>query len=105
MVCRSDGCIIPDVPLEEEGDIKPQLSRYGINLIRLVSLTSPEHRLEKITERAEGFLYAVAINGVTGLLERCDGVIVGSRIIEYFLNGQEKQIMELIDASQHQSIK
>ena len=39
----------------------------GIGLIPLVSLTSPPERIRKITETAEGFVYAVTVNGITGV--------------------------------------
>jgi tryptophan synthase alpha chain len=61
-----DGCIIPDMPIEEEGIISGALKESGIALIRLVTLTSPEERVKKIADGAEGFLYAVTIKGITG---------------------------------------
>ncbi|RFU63418.1 tryptophan synthase subunit alpha [Peribacillus glennii] len=61
-----DGCIIPDMPLEEEGIISGELKQSGIALVRLVTLTSPAERIKKIADGAEGFLYAVTIKGTTG---------------------------------------
>lgn len=61
-----DGCIIPDLPLEEEEIITPLLEEAGIELIRLVTLTSPLERIEKIAQRSKGFLYAVTVTGITG---------------------------------------
>lgn len=61
-----DGCIIPDMPLEEEGIISGSLKRAEIALIRLVTLTSPEERIKRIADGAEAFLYAVTIKGTTG---------------------------------------
>lgn len=61
-----DGCIIPDMPLEEEGIVSEPLKRSEIALIRLVTLTSPEERIRKIADGAEGFLYAVTVKGITG---------------------------------------
>lgn len=66
--CRKtgvSGCIIPDLPYEEEQILEP-LKEQGILLIRLVSLTSPRERIEKIADGARGFLYAVTVNGITG---------------------------------------
>ena len=62
-----DGCIIPDVPLEEEQEIKPILQAYDMAFIRLASIVSPTERLHQISEGAEGFLYAVTVKGVTGV--------------------------------------
>jgi len=132
-----DGCIIPDLPLEEEQEIKPLLQRFGLALIRLASITSPPERLKQLTDGAEGFIYAVTVKGVTGVRREfdtdptqyvkalkemssvpvlagfgistpehvrrmssaCDGVIVGSQIIQHFQNGEESQIEILIQAA------
>mgnify|MGYP000379307033 CR=1 FL=1 len=37
-----------------------------IALLTLVSLTSPIERIKKLTADAEGFIYAVTVNGITG---------------------------------------
>ncbi len=60
------GIILPDVPFEEEEEIKVHLSAHDIALIRLVTLTSDENRIKALSEGAEGFLYAVTIKGTTG---------------------------------------
>src|SRR5699024_379647 len=60
------GIILPDVPLEEEEDLKVHFSEHDIALIRLVTLTSDENRIKELSEGAEGFLYAVTIKGTTG---------------------------------------
>lgn len=60
------GIILPDVPFEEEEEIKEHLSAYDIAVIRLVTLTSDEERIKELSEGAEGFLYAVTIKGTTG---------------------------------------
>src|SRR5699024_3999820 len=59
------GIILPDVPLEEEEEIKVHLSENDIALIRLVTLTSDADRIRELAEGAEGFLYAVTIKGTT----------------------------------------
>ncbi|CEG27497.1 tryptophan synthase subunit alpha [Bacillus sp. B-jedd] len=61
-----DGCIIPDMPAEEEALVEPYLSSVGIELIRLVTLTTPIARIRDISEKGSGFLYAVTVKGVTG---------------------------------------
>lgn len=66
LLCGVDGVIVPDLPLEEEEILAPYLRRNDIALVRLVSLTSPPDRQAVIASRAEGFLYAVAVNGTTG---------------------------------------
>src|SRR5690625_45555 len=60
------GLIIPDIPLEEEGDLPDLIAEHELAFIRLATLTSPEERLTKIANRTTGFLYAVTVTGTTG---------------------------------------
>lgn len=61
------GIIVPDLPLEESALVKPALEKGEIALVPLVSLTSPKERIEKIVAAGEGFIYAVTVNGITGV--------------------------------------
>ena len=139
-ICKKigiDGCIIPDVPLEEEQDIKPILQENDLAFIRLASIMSPPERLKQLASGAEGFIYAVTVKGVTGIRNEfstdpsryvdllkqmsdvpvlagfgistpehvrqmsrvCDGVIVGSQVIQHLQNGEQHLIKELIQAA------
>jgi tryptophan synthase alpha chain len=117
-----DGCIIPDLPLEEEDIIAPQLADAQVELIRLITPATPLERITEIAGRGKGFLYAVTVKGITGtrnlfdndlnefldavkklspipvlagfgisnedqmkeLTKNCDGVVVGSKIVDLF---------------------
>ena len=61
------GVIIPDMPLEEKDILHPYLKASNIALIQLISLTSDADRMEKLAKASEGFIYAVTVNGVTGV--------------------------------------
>ncbi|WP_342513769.1 tryptophan synthase subunit alpha [Sporosarcina sp. FSL K6-1522] len=61
------GLIIPDLPHEESGLVRSAFTDAELALIPLVSLTSPPDRIEKITAAGEGFIYAVTVNGITGV--------------------------------------
>ena len=61
------GLIVPDMPLEESALLTDALKETDVALIQLVSLTSPAERIEKIAKAAEGFIYAVTVNGITGV--------------------------------------
>jgi tryptophan synthase alpha chain len=60
------GVILPDVPLEESGELRPVLARAGIALVDLVAPTSGDERVAAIARQTEGFLYLVSLTGVTG---------------------------------------
>ncbi len=60
------GAIVPDLPLDEAGEIGEELRAVGLPLIPLVAPTTPEVRRRRICERAEGFVYVVSDTRVTG---------------------------------------
>src|SRR5580692_12063752 len=61
-----DGLIIVDLPPEEDAELAEPARRAGLDLVRLATPTSDEHRLPTIVQRASGFVYYVAIAGITG---------------------------------------
>ena len=61
-----DGVIVVDLPPEEDAELTGPARSAGLDLIRLATPTSDEQRLPLIVERAGGFLYYVAIAGITG---------------------------------------
>ncbi|WP_039043439.1 tryptophan synthase subunit alpha [Sporosarcina sp. ZBG7A] len=61
------GLIIPDLPHEERGLLSDALIGKDIALVPLISLTSSLERIEKNARKAEGFVYAVTVNGITGV--------------------------------------
>ena len=61
-----DGLIIVDLPPEESHDLELAVQKSQLNLIRLVTPTTDEARLDKLLNGAGGFLYYVSITGVTG---------------------------------------
>ena len=129
-----DGCIIPDLPIEEEEIITHQLEGTDIELIRLVTLTTPLERIKTISSKGKGFLYTVTVKGITGARNKydaellqflktvkevsaipvmagfgistkdqiteltvyCDGVIVGSRIVDLFAQNGLSEMEELM---------
>ncbi|MHA6766656.1 tryptophan synthase subunit alpha [Sphingobium ummariense] len=61
-----DGVICVDVPPEEDPEIGPALRAAGIHLIRLATPTTDAARLPTVLNGASGFLYHVAVAGITG---------------------------------------
>lgn len=60
-----DGLVIPDLPSEENDEIKEYTEKYGVYQINLVSPTSKD-RIKNIAESSKGFLYCISSLGVTG---------------------------------------
>ena len=63
-----DGILIADMPVEESGPVMKEAAKTGIDQIFMVSETTSPERLERILEKAQGFLYLVSHMGVTGVL-------------------------------------
>jgi tryptophan synthase alpha chain len=61
-----DGCIVVDLPPEEAGELAPALAEQGLHLVRLATPTTDARRLPAVLDGASGFLYYVAVAGVTG---------------------------------------
>jgi tryptophan synthase alpha chain len=61
-----DGCIIPDVPLEEYDNFWT-VKADGIDIILLATPTSPAERIQKIDQVSSGFVYCVSVTGTTGV--------------------------------------
>jgi tryptophan synthase alpha chain len=68
----ASGLIVPDLPLEEAGDIEQACEAHGIALVPLVAPTTPDERLRAIGARARGFLYTVSVVGTTGERETAE---------------------------------
>jgi len=61
-----DGTILVDLPPEEDQPIRDAYAEHGLSVIRLATPTTNEARMAKVAEGASGFLYYVAVAGVTG---------------------------------------
>ena len=62
----ADGVIVVDLPPEEDAELAVPAHAAGLDVIRLATPTSDERRLPRIVAHASGFLYYVAIAGITG---------------------------------------
>jgi tryptophan synthase alpha chain len=61
-----DGILIADMPVEESGEVCEAAARHEIDPVFLITQTTSEERIKKIAEKARGYLYLVAVLGVTG---------------------------------------
>lgn len=62
-----DGLIIVDLPPEEDAELRSPANAAGIDIIRLATPTTDDARLETVLNGASGFVYYVAVAGVTGV--------------------------------------
>jgi tryptophan synthase alpha chain len=66
----ASGLIVPDLPHDEAGEVRAACDAEGLALVPLVAPTSTPERIAEIGAGARGFVYTVALTGVTG--ERSD---------------------------------
>jgi tryptophan synthase alpha chain len=60
------GVIVPDLPLDEAGEVRAAFSAEGLALVPLLAPTTPAERRKRICEAAKGFVYVVSTVGTTG---------------------------------------
>lgn len=65
-----DGILVADMPVEESGDVIKAAARYAIDPIFLITQTTSDERIRKIAGSARGYLYLVAVLGVTGVRDQ-----------------------------------
>nr|QUE28400.1 trpA [Porphyrostromium boryanum] len=85
------GLLVPDLPLEESNELLSLCSTNNLELILLIAPTSSPDRIKLIANKAQGCLYVVAANGVTGL--KSDFDIKVKELIHKVQNITEKPII------------
>jgi tryptophan synthase alpha chain len=60
------GAIVPDLPLDEAGEVREAFGAEGLALVPLLAPTTPAARRRQICEAAKGFVYVVSTVGTTG---------------------------------------
>lgn len=82
------GLIVPDMPLDEEGEehFFESARRYNLHVIPVVSPVSTEERLKKTAKNATGFVYCTARQGTTGVKNSLDPEIAKylKKVKKYF---------------------
>ena len=61
-----DGVLALDLPIEEAGEFRDILARYGLDTIFLLSPTTTDERIRRAAGLGRGFLYGISRLGVTG---------------------------------------
>jgi tryptophan synthase alpha chain len=62
-----DGILVADMPVEESDEVFEAALRYDIDPIFLITQTTSDERIQQIAARSRGYLYLVAVLGVTGV--------------------------------------
>ncbi|MET4045006.1 tryptophan synthase subunit alpha [Bradyrhizobium sp. RT6a] len=75
-----DGLIIVDLPPEEDDELCLPAMKAGLNFIRLATPTTDDKRLPAVLANTSGFVYYVAITGITGAAA-ADASAVGEAVI------------------------
>src|SRR4051794_4919409 len=65
-VAGAAGVIVPDLPLDEAGEVREAFAAEGLALVPLLAPTTPAGRRRQICEAARGFVYVVSTVGTTG---------------------------------------
>jgi tryptophan synthase alpha chain len=60
------GAIVPDLLVEEAGELAAICRAADFSLIQLVTPTTPRERAVRIAKASTGFLYYVSVTGITG---------------------------------------
>jgi tryptophan synthase alpha chain len=68
----ADGVLCVDLPPEESAELKRWTDAVGLDLIFLLSPTSGADRLRRVARQGRGFIYYVAVTGVTGTRRSLD---------------------------------
>src|SRR5947208_11600629 len=71
-----DGLIVVDLPPEEDDELCLPALKAGLNFIRLATPTTDDKRLPAVLANTSGFVYYVAITGITGSAS-ADSAVVG----------------------------
>jgi tryptophan synthase alpha chain len=64
------GAIVPDLPVEEAGELSKLAADRDFKLILLVTPTTSPARAEKVVQACSGFVYVVSVVGITGARDR-----------------------------------
>ena len=64
------GFIVPDLPTNEASELLPVMQKEGLDLIQLLAPTTTHERTASIVENSTGFIYCIAVAGITGVREK-----------------------------------
>lgn len=68
----AQGVIIPDILLEEQEELLKCAKTYGISIVQFATPYSTDERLREIVAVTKGFIYCIAVPGVTGVRKKVE---------------------------------
>jgi tryptophan synthase alpha chain len=71
-----DGLIVPDLPPTESAELRRAADASQIDLVFFVAPTSSETGIEAACRAATGFIYCIAVTGVTGARAQLDPALL-----------------------------
>jgi tryptophan synthase alpha chain len=71
-----DGLIVPDLPPTESADLRRAADASQVDLVFFVAPTSSEAGIEAACRAATGFVYCIAVTGVTGARAHLDEAVL-----------------------------
>lgn len=71
-----DGLIVPDLPADEAGALREVARANAVDLVFFVAPTSSEAGVEAACRAATGFIYCIAVTGVTGARSQLDPALL-----------------------------
>jgi len=72
------GFIVPDLPLDESGELRAALDAHHIALVQMVTPVTKPERMQQLCAGSQGFVYAVTMTGTTG-----KSVAVPAEVVKY----------------------
>jgi tryptophan synthase alpha chain len=70
-----DGFILVDLPPEEEHELRTHLDAHDLAVVRLIAPTTLGGRLQRVLQSAQGFVYTIAVAGITGDKSADEGLL------------------------------
>ena len=86
--------IIPDVPHEESADIRAVCKKEDFHLIEFVTPGTTVERMKETCSSADGFIYAVSVNGVTGARDGGAQAFGQAAVIDYEVIGKVAELVK-----------
>lgn len=66
VACGASSMLVPDIPLEEGGELFEACHASGLGIVQMVAPSTPADRIRRLDAAADAFLYVTGHQGITG---------------------------------------